>query len=38
MYSTKDKVLDAIASVALVATFIALYIAASLADLAVTGL
>jgi len=37
MYSTKDKVIDALAGIALLTAFIAMYIAASYADLAVAA-
>jgi len=37
MYSTKDKVIDALAGIALLTAFIVMYIAASYADLAVAA-
>jgi len=37
MYSTKDKVIDALAGIALVTAFIIMYVAASLADLMVAA-
>ena len=38
MYTFKDKVIDAVTAVIGVAGFIVLYIAASLADLAIVGM